>query len=34
MAMARQAVRRVSAIGTLLLVERKLTGQSDTNCRI
>ena len=32
MAIARQTVRRVSAFGTLLLVERKLTGQSDAYC--
>jgi len=34
MAMARQAVRQVSAIDTLLLGERKLTRHNDRNLRI
>ncbi len=34
MAMARQAVRRVSVIDTLLLAEQKLTRHNDTFCLV
>jgi hypothetical protein len=34
MAMARQTVRRVSVIDTLLLAEQKLTRHNDTLCLV